>query len=264
MAILKDIDNESLKKIVDSTQQLIIEKDIVNSFSTWFPKNHKNIEPLVTFYKNHKENLKNTIENEYKIHIELKEYFKKSVKEENFSISLCNWIVRDWGGIRAFDASNHTDFIELLQNCKRTDFELNEEIIKKYSAKQWLSSFSKILSFYDPAKFVIIDARTIHAINDIMRNADVNYRFRMVYTQIKFLNNYNDEKLNKTNYNIFTGDKEYIIFNELIRYLNKMIRPEKTCKEKPYLLEMELFEYSKNLQNKRSNRECQRKKGSKQ
>jgi hypothetical protein len=70
-------------------------------------------------------------------------------------LSLANWIVRDWGGIRGNKNETINNYIE----------EINQS---RYPSKiKGVATYSKILSFMDPQNFAIYDARVAISLNAI-------------------------------------------------------------------------------------------------
>lgn len=68
---------------------------------------------------------------------------------------LSNWIVRDWGGIRGNKA---VTLINYVDEITRGNFPVQ---------LKGVASYSKILSFMDPTKFAIYDARVAISLNAI-------------------------------------------------------------------------------------------------
>lgn len=91
------------------------------------------------------------------------------------------WIVKDWGGIRGGNDDVFPQWVAELSDFKRERIEKffqNEE-------RDRPSSWSKILSFIEHRYYPVYDARNAVALNIILEETDLKWRFFMPGTQNK-------------------------------------------------------------------------------
>jgi hypothetical protein len=165
--------------------------------------------------------------------------------------NIFEWIVYHWGGIK---------------RGRETVFQIGHDAIKTIESKPLdfyrIASTSKILSFYNPKKYVIYDARVAHSLNTIMllenassmffpmpdgRNPkmkafDIEVLIRL--KNISFYNrNENRKMIANADRNIFFSEKDaYALMNKTIIDLNKKIYEDDEAKaEYPFYTEMLLF-----------------------
>lgn len=106
--------------------------------------------------------LKNCSKNVYEKEILLKKYLSKylnfecsssKIPTDNFKM-ICNWIVRNWGGIKTGELKID---LELIDKIKTSDLPFER-----------IASYSKIASFINPSKQIIYDSRVAYSINWIL------------------------------------------------------------------------------------------------
>lgn len=165
-----------------------------------------------------------------------KNIFLKKISADIWSRSdklmLVNWIVRDWGGIRGNKNETLKQYIE----------EINQG---QYPSKiKGVATYSKILSFMDPQKFAIYDARVAISLNAIQlisgvkkgvafcylpgRNAALNLFRKEPSTHINVLGDGGWQKIN--------SDDCYAMYIRSLKAASKIIGNENL-----YELEMSLF-----------------------
>lgn len=91
------------------------------------------------------------------------------------------WIVKDWGGIRAGNDDVFPRWVAELSYFDREDIER----FFKREEKDRPSSWSKILSFINYRYYPVYDARNAVALNIILEETDLKWRFFMPGTQNK-------------------------------------------------------------------------------
>ena len=171
---------------------------------------------------------------------------------------LFGWIVHEWGGI-----SGGKNNIEKL-------LKIGLDAINEPNLKfDRIASTSKILSFYNPDKYVIYDARIAYSLNAIMliegasnmffpiplgKNSKMNAFDVEVLVRLKNKEN-NYKRLGKRNVisngdkNLFIPQKQaYTVLNKLVLELNSEIyKDDLIRKNYPFYTEMLLFGIADNV-----------------
>lgn len=107
--------------------------------------------------------------------------FRQCNKE--LKLELGAWVIHDWGGIRRLKLDVINQWIDCL-----SDFDDKRicEFIEK-SGNNRISSWSKLLSFFDPEKYAIYDSRTAFAFNFALSELGDDRRFIIPASQNKSL-----------------------------------------------------------------------------
>lgn len=105
------------------------------------------------------------------------DHIKRTTPEQREDVF--KWIVKSWGGIRGGDDEAFSRWVHQLSGLKR---ETIEEFFKVEERKR-PSSWSKILSFIDHRYYPVYDARNAVALNIILEETNVKWRFYMPGTQ---------------------------------------------------------------------------------
>jgi len=113
----------------------------------------------------------------------LRELVSKHMRKKTREMreDIFKWIVKDWGGIRGGNDDVFAEWVAELGVFERKrieDFFKNEE-------RDRPSSWSKILSFIDHRYYPVYDARNAVALNIILEETDLKWRFFMPGTQNK-------------------------------------------------------------------------------
>ncbi len=180
------------------------------------------------------------INNLYEKNIFLKEIFQESLKKKNKNEieQLARWIVAEWGGIKNLSNNSYSKIVNDIEI-------LNDNIQLSLELKENISSRSKVLSFYEPEKYVICDSRNIFALNWLLFFVQKDEKTINLFTPLsgrnKTLKKFNLETIVETilekeiNYNY----KDYSDFCNLIEKLT-----EKLDFKKIYETEMFIFAIS--------------------
>jgi hypothetical protein len=112
--------------------------------------------------------------------IELRRAVRSKINESDPSgkIEIFNWIVADWGGIRKGEAqvAVWASELDLASNSEVSNF------IERMGTDR-ISSWSKILAFFDHENHAIYDSRTSIALNCAMMQTKISPKFFMPAAQ---------------------------------------------------------------------------------
>ena len=197
--------------------------------------------------------------NKFERNIIFRKLFEKTFKtssDNNHLDLICNWIVRDWGGIYGFKDDNPYD--RVLKFKKEVEnFSVNDVAI---------ASMSKILSFIEPQKYAIFDSRAAYTLNWLISKFDAADKFfnlpqgrntkmnafdintlihlkKVSMFNIKDIDKLNISKIDKEIY--IPHKKTYPVFTELIQVISsKLWVGDKERQRYPYYTEMILFSIS--------------------
>lgn len=89
--------------------------------------------------------------------------------------SVATWIVKDWGGIRATSDEWSANVLGRLGNFQEDDV----DTFISYQGMARISSWSKLLAFYDDTRWAIYDSRTAVALNAALLKIGKAPRFPM-------------------------------------------------------------------------------------
>ena len=177
---------------------------------------------------------------------ELRKFMNNKLKNVPNIVDYYIWIVKDFGGIKAFKRGMDDKKEEIKNdidnfiNCLQT-FELDRPQFNT------ISSYSKIVSFLDPQKYFIYDSRVAFVLNWILLK---NYRqenryFHVPHGRNQDLTKYNIDTIinlyNKNDHKEYYNKKDvYFIYCEFINMLFEEIKNEKINEKisEPYYIEM--------------------------
>jgi hypothetical protein len=194
----------------------------------------------------------------FKENVKLKTLLKNKISiyfnsDDNQKLEkIFNWIVLEWGGIRGGKDNEDKLLILGKNSIAKGDLEFDR-----------IASSSKILSFFDPEKFVIYDSRIIYSLNAIMliegasniffpmpsgRNSKMNAFDVEVLIRLKSKGNHYIRKggkklISNADKNLFIAKKDsYLALNNLVKEINDKIYENDSDKKKyPFYTEMLLF-----------------------
>lgn len=188
--------------------------------------------------------------------IVLREEIAKVLKTVDLNMDFINWIIKDWGGIRASFSKSVDDYNDYIEALTKND---------NISFKS-VASFSKVASFKNLHEHIIYDSRVAYALNWIMlknqasqvffpmpvgRNSklmafDISVLIRLKNPQLYQIDNIEDieknyvSKRDKALY--MKEDEAYFTMCEVIKEVNKILfSKDKSKINKPYYTEMLLF-----------------------
>lgn len=186
----------------------------------------------------------------------LREEVSKVLNTVPLNMDFINWIIKDWGGIRATSSKSVEDYESYLETLKEGD---------NISFKS-IASFSKVAGFKNPLAYIIYDSRVAYALNWILlktsaskvffpmpvgRNSklmafDIKVLIRLKNSQLYQINSVeNIEKnyVSKRDKELYIREDEaYFIMCNLISEVNKILFSNDKIKiDKPYYTEMLLF-----------------------
>ena len=193
--------------------------------------------------------------NIYKRNVLLKEVISNvlynSLKQDDY-MEICEWIVREWGGIYTGDIKSYYErinkFLKQSGDVRTLDFGN-------------IASISKILSFIAPKEYIIYDARVAYAMNWILLKNNTSNKFFPIpdgrNTKLNAFDLSTIIRLRKSHEVIQKGGDKKVIYNmdkkifiekseaysemcTLIRKVNKLLWDD-LRKEFPFYTEMLLF-----------------------
>lgn len=101
----------------------------------------------------------------------LKKMIAQRLASQPLQYPILFWIIREWGGIRAFKKDEEED----AQNVKKIkDFHdrVSANKLLNSSLFKIISSLSKLASFWEPANFTIYDNRAVYTLNYLIYKAN--------------------------------------------------------------------------------------------
>lgn len=198
----------------------------------------------------------NKTDSYFQRNIVLREEIAKVLKTVDLNMDYINWIIKDWGGIRATSSKSVEDYNDYIDQLKKND---------RISFKG-VASFSKVASFKNPLEHIIYDSRVAYALNWIMlksqasqaffpmpvgRNSklmafDISVLIRLKNPQLYQIDSIEDIEKNyvsKRDKALYMKDDEaYFTMCEVIKEVNKILFLKDRNKiNKPYYAEMLLF-----------------------
>lgn len=95
-------------------------------------------------------------------------------------LSLCEWIVKAWGGISSHDGDR---FRKMISQFGRFSMDECWSAIDRIETFDRISSWSKLVSFAQPSSFAVFDARLAAALNTLHAINGLEARFYIPATQ---------------------------------------------------------------------------------
>jgi hypothetical protein len=110
----------------------------------------------------------------------LRRFLAPHLQKAEIRYSLCDWIVKTWGGIASHDEGRFRKIVAQFGEFTISDCWMAVDRIEKFDR---ISSWSKLLSFAQPSLFAVFDARLAASLNILHAANGVESRYFIPATQ---------------------------------------------------------------------------------
>ena len=155
--------------------------------------------------------------------------------EHDHEMTIHYWIIREWGGIRAFQVGDRNN-----QRIRTFKEEVRGGRLTRATFDA-ISSLSKLSSFWEPERYAIYDSRAIFSLNWlIFRHCNEKQLFPQPIGRSSAISNYDTQtlfRLSKTDHKYRSHRTAYHDYCVLLQDLSAQIYDNR----RPYYVEMLLF-----------------------